>query len=166
MNEELTSEDYDKIIKALTAANEGKQLKHRWPGDRKYFDRKAWDLRFKDFYKDSIKISDFKEVVPKLSADEYDYIYDALSWLNTHDLGYAATERHIDIKPLLEKIKAVNINTEKGKYTGLIKLIRGMKKGKQYEYLRFNTWEKVTLDMNIYPLMEIIKSGEIRECKK
>ncbi len=166
MDEKLTSEDYDKIIKALTAANEGKQLKHRWPGDRKYFDRKAGDLRFKDLYKDSIKISDFKEVVPKLSVDEYDYIYDALSWLNKHDLGYTATGGYLDIDALLKKIKATNINVEKGMYTGLIKIIRGMKKGKQYEYLRFNTWEKVTLDMNIYPLMEIIKHGEIRECKK
>lgn len=164
-NNKLSREDYNKIIKILGAANRGKQLHQRYKGDRKFFKRKASYMTFDSFYRDFYKITEFKEKVPKLTEDEYFFLLDTLRWVKEHNFVMDIRNSDIDVDGLIKKLGNRNISEETGKYTELLKVIRGMRDGKKYEYKDFNGWNEITLNMNIDPLNDIIKEGKIREVK-
>ncbi len=158
-------EKLKKIIEMISAANSGKQLEQRYKGDRKFFKRKVYEMTFDSFYRDIYKVSEFKENIPKLTEAEYFFVIDVLNWVKNHNLGYEAGGRSGDIDSIVKKLRNRNISEEKGKYSKLLKVLRGMKQGKQYEYKDLSGWSPVTLSMNIYPLNELVKEGKVREKK-
>lgn len=165
MANKLSKEDYNKIIKIIGAANRGKQIHQRYKGDRKFFKRKASHMTFDSFYRDIYKITEFKEKVPKLTETEYFFLLDALRWIKEHNFAMDIGHSDVNIDDLMKKLGNRNISEETGKYTDLLKVIRGMRDGKKYEYKDFNGWNEITLNMNIEPLNDIIKEGKIREIK-